>query len=87
MNQKFLFGSPEALDRAAAGLAESIVTGLSPAVSEALADPMVRALMTADRVDRPGLEQLLRTATAKLKIRAEARCDRSPPRFCRAGQA
>jgi hypothetical protein len=41
---------------------------LPRAVSEALADPIVRALMAADRVDEEALEQLLRRAAARLAV-------------------
>ena len=87
MNQTNLFGSAEALDQAAENLADSLVAGLSPAVSEALADPIVRALMTADGVDRPTLEHMLRTAAAKLVVRDRLSSDCHPARLCRAGRA
>ena len=41
---------------------------LPQAVAEALADPIVRALMAADRVDEAALEQLLRRAAARLAV-------------------
>jgi hypothetical protein len=72
----------EALDRAAVGLADSVVAGLSPAVSEALGDPIVRALMAADRVDRAGLEGLLRTAAVRLQARELAARECQHQRFC-----
>jgi hypothetical protein len=37
-------------------------------VSEALADPIVQALMAADRVDPKGFEELLRRIAAQLAI-------------------
>jgi phospholipid transport system substrate-binding protein len=47
----------------------SVATGLPGGVSEALADPIVTALMAADRVDRKGLEDLLRGVAAALSRR------------------
>jgi chorismate mutase len=38
-------------------------------VSAALADPIVQALMAADRVDPQGVEELLRRITAQLASR------------------
>ena len=61
--------------------------GLSPAVSEALGDPIVRALMTADRIDRASLEGLLRTAAAKLAARDYSAGECHRPRFCGEGRA
>ncbi len=56
MSESNLFINADALDRGAEGLADSVVAGLSSAASEALGDPIVRALMAADGVDRAGLE-------------------------------
>ncbi|MGH7091172.1 MAG: hypothetical protein ACREFQ_19920 [Stellaceae bacterium] len=56
----------EALDQAANELADSVTEGLSGAVREALGDPIVMALMTADRVDRPAFEAMLRRMGATL---------------------
>lgn len=64
----------QAIDRAADGLADSLTEGLSGAVREALADPIVVALMAADKVDRSGFEAMLRRMSAQLA--------NSPPRPC-----
>lgn len=48
------------LDCAPGGSADAIDAGLPRGVSEALADPIVQALMTADRVDPKGVEELVR---------------------------
>jgi len=81
------FGFADALDQAAFGLADSIVEGLSPAVNEALRDPIVRALMTADRVDRASLEGLLRKATAQLAGHHHGHHGHGHHKLCRAGGA
>ena len=47
----------------------SVATGLPRGVSEALADPIVMALMAADRVDPKGFEELLRRVAAQLARR------------------
>jgi hypothetical protein len=44
---------------------------LPPAIAQALADPIVRALMAADRVDADALTRLLRELVARL---APPRC-------------
>src|SRR6266404_1710732 len=44
----------------------SAATGLPVGLSEALADPIVKALMAADGVDPKGLEELLRRTAARL---------------------
>jgi len=62
-------GSKTCLDHAAAGVAPSVVTGLPRAVTDALADPIVIALMAADRVDPKGVENLLRRTAARLARR------------------
>jgi hypothetical protein len=87
MRESNPFLTVETLDRGAVGLADSVVAGLSSAASEALGDPIVRALMAADRVDLAGLEGLLRTAAARLQARdlALRECQRN--RYCRAGGA
>jgi phospholipid transport system substrate-binding protein len=59
-------GSETSLDCAAPGLTRSAVAGLPVGVSQALADPIVKALMAADRVDPIGLEELLRRTAARL---------------------
>ncbi len=87
MSESNLFINADALDRGAEGLADSVVAGLSPAASEALGDPIVRALMAADRVDRAGLEGLLRTAAARLQARDLALRECQHNRYCRAGGA
>jgi len=58
--------SEASLCHATARLAESGMAGLPRGVSEALADPIVMALMAADRVDRQGFEDLLRRVAAAL---------------------
>ena len=58
-----------ALDQAAEGLADSVIKGLSIPASEALADPIVQALMAADGVDRTCVEALLCRMAAKLSDR------------------
>jgi hypothetical protein len=55
-----------ALDQAGAALADSLTAGLSGAVCEALSDPIVLALMAADRVDRGAFEAMLRRMAATL---------------------
>ena len=62
-------GSETSLHRAAEEAAPSTGTGLPRDVSEALADPIVKALMVADRVDPQGLEELLRRTAAQLAPR------------------
>src|SRR5271169_1450005 len=62
-------GSETSLHRAAKEAAPSTGTGLPRGVSEALADPIVKALMVADRVDPQGLEELLRRTAAQLAQR------------------
>ena len=47
----------------------SAATGLPAGLSEALADPIVKALMAADGVDPKGLEELLRRTAARLALR------------------
>jgi hypothetical protein len=59
-------GGEVSLDHSAKGIAEAAATGLSRRVSEALADPIVQALMAADRVDPKGVEKLLRRIAAEL---------------------
>jgi MlaC protein len=61
--------SEASLYRATAGLAEPGMAGLPRGVSEALADPIVMALMAADRVDRQGFENLLLRLAASLSRR------------------
>jgi phospholipid transport system substrate-binding protein len=65
------------LDHATAGLAEFDTAGLPRGLSEALADPIVMALMAADQVDRKGFEDLLRRVAAQLAERDER--DRAAP--------
>jgi hypothetical protein len=59
-------GCEPCLDHVAEGVVETAATGLSRGVSEALADPIVQALMAADRVDPKGVEELLRRMTVQL---------------------
>jgi len=59
-------GSEAPLDYAVEGVAEAAATGLSRRVSEALADPIVQALMAADRVEPKRVEELLRRVAAQL---------------------
>lgn len=61
-------GSEASLDHTAAGFVPS-ATGLPRCASEALADPIVKALMAADRVDQQALEGLLRRTAARLALR------------------
>jgi phospholipid transport system substrate-binding protein len=51
---------------ASAGVAAVAVNGLPVGVSEALADPIVKALMAADGVDPKGLEELLQRTASRL---------------------
>lgn len=62
-------GYEAAFDRGAEALADSLLYGLSKAASEVLDDPIVKALMAADGVDRANLEDLLRGTAAKLANR------------------
>jgi hypothetical protein len=59
-------GFQASLDHAAEGVAEAMATGLPRGVSEVLADPIVQALMAADRVDPKGVEALVRRIAAQL---------------------
>ncbi|HUK57853.1 MAG TPA: hypothetical protein VLV50_01385 [Stellaceae bacterium] len=70
------------LDRAAEGLADSVVAGLSPAVAEALADPIVRAMMAADRVERTELEDMLRRASQNVIAYSPAPSECQRQHFC-----
>jgi phospholipid transport system substrate-binding protein len=56
-------------DQTAGEAALPVATGLPRGASEALADPIVRALMAADRVDQKGFEDLLRRTAARLAQR------------------
>ncbi len=69
--------SEASLDHATAGLAGPGMAALPRGVSEALADPIVMALMVADRVDRKGFEDLLRHVGAQLVGRDQP--DRAAP--------
>jgi len=55
-----------AVDAAAAGMADSITGALTDSVSEAVSDPLVLAIMSADRVDPSAFEAMLRRMAAKL---------------------
>jgi hypothetical protein len=54
-------------DRAAEGLVAAVEPGLPRGVSEALADPIVQALMTADRIDSKCVEELMQRIAARLR--------------------
>jgi hypothetical protein len=56
----------DAFDIAANGLADSIIGGYSDSIANALADPVVRAVMAADGLEPRAFETLLRTMAAKL---------------------
>lgn len=60
-------GFEDAFDVGADRLADSVLDGVSLGVSEVLSDPIVVALMAADRVDRTSFETLLRTLAAKIR--------------------
>jgi phospholipid transport system substrate-binding protein len=62
-------GSEASLYYAPAEVAHSIATALPRGVSEALADPIVKALMAADRVDPKSIGDLLRRIAAWLAQR------------------
>jgi phospholipid transport system substrate-binding protein len=62
-------GSEISLGCEAAAVGISAANGLPRGVSEALGDPIVMALMAADRVDRQGFEELLRRVAAWLSRR------------------
>jgi len=66
-------------DPSAAALVPSQVVRLPRAVSDALSDPIVQALMAADGVDREGVEELLRRVIARLSA-ASARHPALTPR-------
>jgi hypothetical protein len=53
-------------DQAAGEAALPVARGLPRGASEALADPIVRALMAANRVDPNAVEQLLRRVALRL---------------------
>lgn len=67
-NEPNIASFEDAFDVAADALADSVLDGVSSGVSEILSDPIVVALMTADRVDRPSFEALLRKLAAKLRF-------------------
>jgi len=54
------------VNHASAGVAAVAANGLPVQVSEALADPIVKALMAADGVDPKGLEELLQRTASRL---------------------
>ena len=58
-------GFEASLDHASERL--SVEAELPRGVSEALADPIVQALMAADRVDPKGVEELVRRIAASLR--------------------
>jgi hypothetical protein len=57
------------LDYAPESAAEFVAGGLPAGVSEALADPIVQALMAADRVDPKRVEALVRRMAEQLALR------------------
>ncbi|HUB97260.1 MAG TPA: hypothetical protein VL993_15165 [Stellaceae bacterium] len=59
-------GFGEALDHAANDLADRVVDGLSGAVREALQDPLVTAIMSADKVDPRAFADMLRRMSATI---------------------
>jgi len=63
-------GFASALDAAAVGLADSMVEG--SALRDALADPIVRALMAADGIDPQQFEGMIRQMGEKLANRGMA---------------
>ena len=61
-----IHGCEASRDHAAERLAACVEAGLPRGVCEALADPIVQALMAADRVDPKGVETLVRRMAAQL---------------------
>jgi hypothetical protein len=61
-------------DSEAEDLAASMLAGLPRGVAEALADPIVQALMAADRVDPRGLAALMRVMAVRLSGEPIERC-------------
>jgi hypothetical protein len=61
-----VYGCEASRDHAAEGFAVSVEAALPRGVSEALADPIVQALMAADRVDPKNVEALVRCMAARL---------------------
>jgi len=61
----------QVIDRAADSLAQSITGAFSDAVSAAVSDPLIMAVMAADRVDPTALEAMLRRMSAKLTSGSE----------------
>jgi phospholipid transport system substrate-binding protein len=59
-------GFEPSLDHAAAGVAAVAATELPGGVSKALADPIVKAVIAADGVERKGLEESLRRTASRL---------------------
>jgi hypothetical protein len=59
-------GCEASCDYAAGRFADPVAAELPRGVSEALADPIVQALMAADRVDAKGVEELVRRMAARL---------------------
>jgi hypothetical protein len=59
-------------DPSAQALISLPVVRLPRAVSEALSDPIVQALMAADGIDREGVEELLRRVIARLSARSRS---------------
>jgi hypothetical protein len=59
-------GRETSLDHAAHGVGPPATARLPSGVSEALADPIVKALMAADRVDPKDIAELLQRTAARL---------------------
>ena len=59
-------GFGDALDQAAIEFADSVTDGLSRATQEALQDPLIGAIMAADKVDRKAFSEMLRHISSTL---------------------
>ena len=59
-------GGEACRDHPAEAVGEAATTGLPRGVSEALADPIVQALIAADRADPKKIEELLRRVAVRL---------------------
>ena len=58
---------PDSRPRDCDGLVDSNTTGLPSAVTRALADPIVKALMAADRIETNSVAALMRRMAARLQ--------------------
>ena len=65
-NEPGIDGPEACLDHAAEGVTEAAAIALPRAASEALADPIVQALMAADGLNPRDVEICLRRAAARL---------------------